>query len=74
MTESTFSDFFFFSSFFQLVGDLSELRDKKYGDVNGKVHLIIIIVHDQNNWDDDHATMIMILRLVIMMMMMIRLM
>jgi len=23
-------------SFFQLVGDLSELRDKKYGDVNGK--------------------------------------
>ena len=33
------SDFiqFFSSSFFQLVGDLSELRDKKYGDVNGKV-------------------------------------
>ena len=28
---------FFSSSFFQLVGDLSELRDKKYGDVNGKV-------------------------------------
>ena len=27
---------FIFSSFFQLVGDLSELRDKKYGDVNGK--------------------------------------
>ena len=27
---------FIFSSFFQLVGDLSELRDKKYGDVNGR--------------------------------------
>ena len=31
------------SSFFQLVGDLSELRDKKYGDVNGKV----IVMNDE---------------------------
>ena len=30
--------FVLFRSFFQLVGDLSELRDKKYGDImkNGK--------------------------------------
>ena len=31
------------SSFFQLVGDLSELRDKKYGDVNGEV----IVMNDE---------------------------
>ena len=32
------------SSFFQLVGDLSELRDKKYRDVNGEIIISVRIL------------------------------